>query len=336
MRMKRLLGQNAAEHCAPADRLNRNDFTNRLRADRHTASECGTLQTAAELHRSAASSPKETMMSAAGSYSLPASERDAQAEIKRLAAQAHGGWDKESRMLSWFGLKDGISVLELGSGPGFITEQLVTLVPTSPITCVEIDRTLLDQAERHLQHKANQRVRFVEGSVMDTHLASDRFDFAYARLLFQHLRDPLGAAKEIRRVLKPGGKLVIYDIDDELFGLFQPPLPEFASVLKAFGQAQAARGGNRHIGRSLSGILNAAGFGTIEVEVVATHSVERGVEPYLQHIHPDRMRSLVTSGLLTEEELEGYRAALTAWAALPDAYTLWLSLMVCGEKPYQD
>jgi ubiquinone/menaquinone biosynthesis C-methylase UbiE len=275
-------------------------------------------------------------MSPSESYQLPASHREAQAEIERLAAQAHSGWDKESRTLSWFGLKDGMSVLELGSGPGFLTEQLLALVPNSSITCVEIDRTLLDQAEQRLHHKASQRLRFVEGSVIDTHLDCDQFDLAYARLLFQHLRDPISAAKEARRVLKPGGKLVIYDIDDELFGLFEPELPEFAPVLEAFGQGQAARGGNRHIGRSLWRILTAAGFRTVELEVVGTHSAGTGVESFLRHIHPDRMLSLVKRGLLSEENLERFRDALTAWAALPDAYTLWLSLMICGEKPYQD
>lgn len=274
-------------------------------------------------------------MSASGSYNLPASRRDAQAEIDRLASQARSDWDRESRTLSWFGLNDGMSVLELGSGPGFVTEQLVTLVPTSPITCVEIDRTLLEKAKQHLHHKAKQHVRFVEGSVMDTHLESDQFDFAYARFLFQHLADPIGAAKEIWRVLKPGGKLVICDIDDALFGVFEPPIPEFAPVLEAFGQRQAAGGGNRHIGRNLWRILTAAGFRTIELEVLGSHSAISGVEPFLQHIDPDRMRSLVERGFLSEGELERFRAALTAWAALPNAYTLWLSLMICAEKPYQ-
>jgi ubiquinone/menaquinone biosynthesis C-methylase UbiE len=275
---------------------------------------------------------KEKTMSDSGSYQLPVAQHDAQAEIARLAAQAHSGWDKEARTLAWFGLKDGMSVLELGSGPGFITEQLVALVPTSSITCVEIDRTLQDQAAQRLHPKAAQRVRLVHGSVMDTQLPSAQFDFAYARLVFQHLADPLGAANEIWRVLKPGAKLVIYDIDDAIFGLFQPALPEFAPVLEAFGQGQAARSGNRHIGRELWHILTAAGFRHIEVEAVATHSAERGVEPFLLNIAPERMRSLVERGLLSAQDLERFRAALTAFAAVPDAYTLWLSLMICGEK----
>ena len=255
---------------------------------------------------------------------------------QRLAAQVRSGWAKEARVLAWFGLQDGMSVLEVGSGPGFTSGQLLELLPTSPLTCVEVDRTLLDQAEHYLQDKGRARVQLLEGSVMDTGLASNQFDFVYARFLFQHLADPLGAAQEIWRVLKPGGKLVIFDIDDGLFGLFAPPIPEFTKVLETFGAAQAARGGNRHIGRNLWRILNTAKFANIDVEVVASDSSTRGVESYLQHIHPDRMISLVKAGLLTEAELTEYSAALETFLATPDAYTLWLSFMVCGEKPWQE
>lgn len=272
-------------------------------------------------------------MTAAGSYDKHASHRDVTAEIQRLAAQARFGWDKESRTLSWFGLEDSMSVLELGSGPGFITEQLLDLVPSSPITCLEIDPALLTQAEHYLYDKANHRVRFVEGSVMDTHLEGNQFDVAYARFLFQHLPDPNGAAKEIWRVLKPGGKLIIKDIDDELFGLFQPPIPQLSLVIEKFGQAQATRGGNRRIGRSLWRILETAGFCNLDLEVLAGHSDKVGVEPFLQQIDPDRLLSLVKMGLLSEEELEQFRVSHAAFLESPEPYTLWLSLMICGEKP---
>lgn len=172
---------------------------------------------------------------------------------------------------------------------------------------------------------------------MEMALESNQFDFAYARLIFQHLPDPIGAAQEIRRVLKRGGKLVIYDVDDGIFGLFQPPIPEFAKILETFGQSQTSRGGNRQIGRQLWQILKAAGFANFDVEVLASDSAEIGIEPFLRHINPERMRSLVEQGLLTEEELEKYRVALKTFTALPEAYTLWLMLMVSAEnriEPY--
>jgi ubiquinone/menaquinone biosynthesis C-methylase UbiE len=271
-------------------------------------------------------------MTASGSYHLQAAHSDVGAEIERLAAQARLGWDKEARTLAWFGLQDGMSVLEVGSGPGFITAQLLALLPHSHITCLEIDPSLITKAQHYLHDKGGERVRFVEGSVMATALADNQFDVAYARFLFQHLPDPLGAAQEIRRLLKPAGKLIIHDIDDEIFGLFEPPLPVLALVIEKFGEAQAARGGNRRIGRQLWSILAAAGFSSLDLELLASHSGTVGVAPFLEQLAPDRLQPLVEKKLLSAEELDQFRYAHTTFADSPEPYTLWLSLMVCGEK----
>ncbi|HEY4688011.1 MAG TPA: methyltransferase domain-containing protein [Anaerolineae bacterium] len=265
-------------------------------------------------------------------YDVGDTHRDRNTEIQRLAAQARLGWEKEARTLSGFGLRDGVSMLELGSGPGFITEQLLELLPHSTVTCLEIDPSLIKQAERYLQGKASDRVCFVEASIMETRLADNSFDFAYARLIFQHLPDPIGAAKEVRRVLKPGGKLVIYDIDDDMFGLIEPSIPEWPSILEKYGQAQAARGGNRRVGRQLWQILKSAGFHSLDLEVIAIHSDAVGIEAFLPQIDPDRLLPLVKVGLLSEQELENIRVSRARFLASPEPYILTLSLMVYGEK----
>lgn len=191
------------------------------------------------------------------------------------------GWDKEFRNLKWYGLQNGMSVLELGSGPGFVTEQLVKSLEDSEITALEIDSKLLNEAKNRLDHISPSSLKFVHSSVYDTGLPEGSYDFAIARLLFLHLHNPEEAAREIYRVLKPGGKLVIIDIDDGIFGAVHPDLNLLPSVLQKLANYQASRGGNRYIGRSLPRLLANTGYVDLDIDNVIQHkSINNSPEAY--------------------------------------------------------
>jgi len=278
-------------------------------------------------------------MSDTGSYDKKV-HRDIQSEMDRLAAQATPGWKKESRTLSCLGLSDGMSILEVGSGPGYVTKQLLASFPNSHVTCLEPDPDMLKNAKHLIGDKDGARVRFIEGSITvadtDTHtdaeLAAEQFDVAYARLLFQHLADPVAAAASIHGLLKPGGRLIVNDIDDELFGIFQPAITELSQIIESFGQAQKERGGDRHIGRRLWGILEAAGFSNMDLEMLVSHSGMIGTEPFVAQLDPDRFQSLVDQKLMADQSLADFRASLANFEQSPDAFSMWLSFMVCGQK----
>jgi ubiquinone/menaquinone biosynthesis C-methylase UbiE len=261
------------------------------------------------------------------------SPSDLERNIQRLRTQVLISWEKEARTLGWFGLRDGMSLLELGSGPGFVTEQLLALLPTSPITAIEINPAFIQRAEYLLQGKADGRLRIIEASVMENGLPDNSIDFAIARFLFQHLPDSIGAAKETLRVLKPGGKLVIIDSDDGLFGIIDPLLPQFQTLMQHYGRAQAARGGNRLIGRRLWRMLEAAGFGNLDLETVVFHSDALGKDAFRQHLSAERFAPLVKAGLLSESAFAEAQAAQEHFFSSPDSFILMLWLMACGEKP---
>ncbi len=240
-------------------------------------------------------------------------------EISRLRTQSLLAWQQELRMLMRFGLQDGMTVLDLGSGPGFIIEQLLTILPKSQFIALDNEPAMLERARRLLQEAHPDRLRFVEASVMETGLSENSIDFAIARFLFQHLPDPVGAAREAQRILKPGGRLVLVDIDEGGFPiLFDPPLPPTLEVMRSLSaQAQAARGGNRNIGRHFWRILRAAGFQPLDFEAIVAHSDMLGIEGFLQtmELYP-----------------ESRGTAIAAFESAAEPLIMAVGFAACGQK----
>ncbi len=256
-------------------------------------------------------------------------------EIERLRSQALWGWDKESRNLSSFGLRDGMSILEVGSGPGFVTAQLLALYPHSHITCLEIDPDLCLPADKYLQSEGLAgRYTIVQGDLMNMDLPDDTFSFAYARFVFQHLLDTSGATEELRRVLKPGGKLVIHDIDIGLGEIMEPLNPEAEAIETKMHEARSQRGGNPRIGRQLWRLFAATGYANMDLEVVPVHTDRLGFKAiFPDEWDPGAFKPALDLGAITEADVETLHKAHIATQASPEKYSLFVSLMVCGQKP---
>ena len=221
------------------------------------------------------------------SYHAASTPHGLEAELRRLRFQALLSWSQEARILQGLGLAPGMRVLELGSGPGFITAELAALVPAGEVLALEIDPELQARARAYLAAEGVTNWRPVRANAMATGLAPASVDFVYARYLFQHLPDPIGAAREAARVLRPGGTLAVFDVDDGLVIFDPPPAPAIAPItdrLEAAHRAeQAARGGNRLIGRRLPHLLRDAGFDDLVLSAVATHNLVADLSSYVRN-----------------------------------------------------
>ncbi|MCR8642024.1 methyltransferase domain-containing protein [Paenibacillus sp. N1-5-1-14] len=256
-----------------------------------------------------------------------------QEEIERLRVQATMSWHKELRTLKWYGLQDGMRILEVGSGPGYITEQLLNSLPESHITSLEIDPTLQNQAKRLLKDIPSERIKFVESSVYHTGLPDHSFDFVVARLIFLHLNNPLEAALELYRVLKPGGRLAIIDIDDGVFGTVNPEIPLLNNILKKIGDYVAQKGGNRYIGRSLPRLLMNSGYLDIDIDSVIQHSDVHGSDGFKRQFDLNRFLPFYKNGVIDLNEFEQLKEASEAINNCSEAYAMMNFIIACGKKP---
>jgi ubiquinone/menaquinone biosynthesis C-methylase UbiE len=192
---------------------------------------------------------------------------------------------------------------------------------------------MLDVARRRIGERFGARLVLRQASAEATSLPSASCDFVLARLLFQHLREPRLVAREARRILKPGGRLVITDIDDELFGIVEPPVPGLDGLLRTYGEAQAQRGGNRQVGRWLVFLLREAGFVDVDIESIAIHSDQAGLAECFPQLDPAPLQSLAAAGYLSSDEYAALRAAQAEFLAAESPFALVLLLMACGTKP---
>lgn len=248
------------------------------------------------------------------------------ADVERLKAQADLSWSRELAVYQRLGLRDDLSILEVGSGPGFITQGLLDTFPTSTVTCVELDPDMADVARTTLAD--HDRWDIVETSILNTNLVPESFDFALARYVLQHVSDPELALWEIHRLLAPGGTLIVADVDDALGGIVSPSFPSRELASAKLRQLQHTHGGDRAIGRKLWRLLVNTGFSHVDLEAIVFHSDELGLEAFLRQYAPERYRPF-----LSPEEWQAYTQEYARFVASPEAQILQLLMLASGTKP---
>lgn len=246
-----------------------------------------------------------------GSYNVNSFSTTSEGEIRRLNAQLDLFWNKEFTLYKRFGLSNGMKIIDCGSGPGYLSEKLLSLLPESNVTAVEMDPSLVAVAEQRLLNYRNaERCSVVNNSILKMDFPDSSFDFAIARLVVEHVPDPEAACRELYRVLKPGGIVVIIDNDFEMHVRTFPHIAELNDLYNAYCKARSDEGGNPKIGRGLPVFLKKTGFSNVDLEIISAHSAVIGDGPFLKSEGPGIPTQLVESGYL---EAETYQKIIAKW-----------------------
>jgi ubiquinone/menaquinone biosynthesis C-methylase UbiE len=111
---------------------------------------------------------------------------------------------------------EGGAVLDVGCGSGEVLTRLAAIAPTLRLTGVDVDAGMLDVAERKATRRLDRSVRpmFVQADAAALPVADSSVDLVVSSFAAHHLPDRHAALAEMLRVLRPGGKVIIWDIAD--------------------------------------------------------------------------------------------------------------------------
>jgi ArsR family transcriptional regulator len=99
-------------------------------------------------------------------------------------------------------------VADVGCGTGYIARALVHVV--DKVICIDHSEAMLEQARGSLSD--HEHVELRKGELDSLPLADGEVDAVFANMVMHHVPDLYAALRELRRVLKPGGRLVITDL----------------------------------------------------------------------------------------------------------------------------
>jgi ubiquinone/menaquinone biosynthesis C-methylase UbiE len=131
------------------------------------------------------------------------------------------------------GLPEGGDVLEVAPGPGFLS---IEMAKTGRLraTGLDISKTFVEIARRNAD-EVGVRVDFQNGNASQMPFPDESFDFLVCRAAFKNFSDPVGALREMRRVLRPGRKGVVIDLRRDV------PMAEIDKYVEGLGLAWMSR-----------------------------------------------------------------------------------------------
>lgn len=204
-----------------------------------------------------------------------------------------------TRSLDAIGVEAGWRCLELGGGGGSVTRMLCDRVgPAGRVAAVDLDTRFLEEidAENLDVHRQN---------VLTDGLPGDAYDLVHARMLLMHLPTREKFVDEMAAVLRPGGWLLVEDMDVFPFQTLADGIwaEVWGTMINAFDTLNVAA----TLGRQLLGLFDRAGLE--EVEPICEVPIFRGnthfTEMFLTSIA--QLGPLITALGITDEQLAELR-----------------------------
>jgi len=202
-------------------------------------------------------------------------------------------------------LRPGEAVLDVGVGPGLLLRDMALSVDAGGRAVgLDMSAPMIEIARRRCEGLA--QVAFEQGDAMKLPFPGASFDVAVSTQVYEYVPDMALALRELHRVMKPGGRILILDTDWDSLVLHTNDRARQARILEVWDEHLA----DAHLPATLSPKLRAAGFQITRREIIPLLNPEYHPNCFAAGIL-DGIRGFVAGrGGVTKEEADGWAQSL--------------------------
>lgn len=224
-------------------------------------------------------------------------------------------------------LRPGLSVLDVGAGPGTISTDLAALVAPGRVHAVDASADVVAEAEADRVAAGIDNLSYAVDDAYALSSPDGSWDVVHAHQVLQHLTRPVEALREFRRVVAPGGVVAVREVDYE-GTIWWPRVPGLDEWREVYLAVHRGTSGEPAAGRQLKAWAREAGFGRVEssasIWLFETEEARQwwGGAWAERALHSSFADNALRLGLADRAALERISAGWREWAADDDGWLL--------------
>ena len=169
-------------------------------------------------------------------------------------------------------------IVDIGCGAGAIASAIAKKYRSAHVKGVDLSNERLEAARIKCNNLPNAEFR--QGSIYELPLEDDSADFLYTRFLLEYLQEPVRGIKEMHRVCKKGGVVMLQDLDGQLLFHYPETIENLDKVLSGL----AKTGFDPMIGRKLMHYGLEAGFKLDHTDIRPYHFIAGKIDGHNDYL----------------------------------------------------
>jgi SAM-dependent methyltransferase len=221
-------------------------------------------------------------------------------------------------------IQPGLSLLDVGCGPGSITVELAERLAPGRVVGVDSHTGILESARGLAAVQGLGNVEFQLADAHELPFPDGSFDIVHCHQVLLHIPDAAAVVKEMRRVCRPGGIVTARECDRETWSWFpgSPALEEMKSLQCAVSRAD---GVEPAAGRRLLSWALQAGFDDVTASastfcVATPESRVQYRDMWIGRLTGPEFAESLRGGLADRLQVDRMVQACRDWASAPDGW----------------